>query len=257
VEAITEALLEELAEESDRSPGSVDLIERFCYPLPITVICELVGIPEADRPAWRQWGRALSSMNPDLMPPALREMVASIHTLIGIRRETPENDLLSALVRVHDEEHGRLSDQELVSFVLREQPQRWPSAVHELMRTCSMALTASLRYARQDMDFAGVSLRAGEAVVPVLVAANFDPRRYPEPDRFDVTRVPSGHGEGHLGFGHGAHYCLGAALARQETEVALRALFDRFPSLRTTAAPTWEPVPGSRRLAGLPVLLQP
>jgi cytochrome P450 len=252
------------------------------------VICELVGIPEADRPAWRQWGRALASMSPDLMPPALREMVAGIHTLIGIRRETPENDLLSALVRVHDEEHGRLSDQELVTFVLtlvlaghettahlignsvvallehpdqlallREQPQRWPTAVHELVRTCGMALIANLRYARQDMDFAGVSLRAGEAVVPVLVAANFDPRRYPEPDRFDVTRVPSGHGEGHLGFGHGAHYCLGAALARQETEVALRALFDRFPSLRTAAAPTWQPVPGSRRLAELPVLLQP
>jgi hypothetical protein len=89
------------------------------------------------------------------------------------------------------------------------------------------------------------------------VGANFDPRRYADPDRFDVTRVLSGHGEGHLGFGHGARYCLGAALARQETEVALRALFHRFPSLSTAAASTWRPVPGSRKLTELPVLLQP
>ncbi len=288
VEAITGSLLDELGKESSRSGGPVDLVERFCYPLPITVICEMVGIPEADRPAWREWGRALVSMGPDLMPPALREMVAGIGALIGIRRETPEDDLLSALIRAHDEEHGRLSDQDLVTFVLtlvlagheatahlignsvvallehpdqlallREQQQHWPTAVHELVRTCGMALIAGLRYACQDMEFAGVSLRAGEVMVPVLVSANFDPRRFPEPDRFDVTRVLSGHGEGHLGFGHGAHYCLGAALARQETEVALRALFDRFPSLRTAAAPTWRPVPGSRKLAELPVLLQP
>jgi hypothetical protein len=292
VEAITAALLDQLAEESSQCGGPVDLVERFCYPLPITVICELVGIPETDRPAWRQWGRALSSMDPDLMPPALREMVAGIQTLVGVRRETPQNDLLSALIHSHDEgpdnEHARLSDRELVTFVLtlvlaghettahlignsvvallehpdqlallREQPQRWPAAVHELVRTCGMALIAGLRYATQDMEFAGVSLRAGEAVVPVLVGANFDPRRYTDPDRLDVTRVLSGHGEGHLGFGHGAHYCLGAALARQETEVALRALFHRFPSLSTAADPTWRPVPGSRKLAELPVLLQP
>jgi hypothetical protein len=285
-------LLDQLAEESSQCGGPVDLVERFCYPLPITVICELVGIPETDRPAWRQWGRALSSMDPDLMPPALREMVAGIQTLVGVRRETPQNDLLSALIQAHDEgpdnEHARLSDRELVTFVLtlvlaghettahlignsvvallehpdqlallREQPQRWPAAVHELVRTCGMALIAGLRYATQDMEFAGVSLRAGEAVVPVLVGANFDPRRYTDPDRLDVTRVLSGHGEGHLGFGHGAHYCLGAALARQETEVALRALFHRFPSLSTAADPTWRPVPGSRKLAELPVLLQP
>lgn len=90
----------------------------------------------------------------------------------------------------------------------------------------------------------------------MLVAANFDPRHYADPERFDVTRM-SGHGEDHLGFGHGAHYCLGAALARQETEVALSALFDRFPALRTAAAPTWRPAPGARKLAELPVLLQP
>jgi hypothetical protein len=284
VEAISAGLLDGIA----AGPEPVDLTERFCYPLPITVICELVGIPEFDRPAWREWGRELVSMDPVRMPPAFREMVAGVQRLIGARRAAPEDDLLSALIRAHDEEHGRLSDRELVTFVLtlvlaghettahlignsvvalleqpaqlallREQPDRWPTAVHELVRTCGMALMAGLRYASEDMEFGGVSLRAGEAVAPVLVSANFDPRRYAEPDRFDVTRVLSGHGEGHLGFGHGAHYCLGAALARQETEVALRALFDRFPSLRAAAAPTWRPVPASRRLAELPVLLQP
>lgn len=153
-----------------RCPGPVELVERFCYPLPITVICELVGIPESDRPAWRAWGRELVSMDPTRMPPAYRAMVAGIRKLIGIRRETPAEDLLSALIRAHDTEHGRLSDQELVTFVvtlvlaghettahlignsvvallghpdqlalLRAQPERWPGAVHELVRTCGMA----------------------------------------------------------------------------------------------------------------------
>jgi hypothetical protein len=95
-------------------------------------------------------------------------------------------------------------------------------------------------------------------VIAALLGANFDPSHYPDPDRFDVTRRTEGPGESHTGFGHGIHYCLGAALARQETEVALRSLFDRFPGLRLAVPEselTWQQVPGSRRLAELPVLL--
>jgi cytochrome P450 len=286
VEQITEGLLDELA---TAGPEPVDLVDRFCYPLPITVICELVGIPEAERASWRQWGRDLTSMDPARMPDAVRAMIDDVRALIESRRAEPAEDLISALVRVRDTDGDRLSDSELVTFVLtlvmaghettahllgnsvvallthpdqlrslRERPGLWPDAVSELVRWCGIALIASPRYASTELELGGQRLARGEMVVPVLVGANFDPRRYDDPDRFDVTRTGTGHGEPHTGFGHGAHYCLGAALARQETEVALRALFERFPGIALAAPdaePAWQPVPGARRLSELPVLL--
>lgn len=280
VETITETLLDGLS-----SP--VDLIEHFAYPLPITVICELVGVPEADRPAWRSWGNALTSMNPELIPTAVRDMVAHVQDLVRRRRAAPADDLLTALIHAQEEDGDRLSDDELVTMVftlvmaghettahligngtaallthpdqldlLRRDPALWPGAIHELMRFCGPVHIARLRYATEDLDLAGVRIRAGDAVQPVLVSANFDPREYHDPERLDVTRRPSGRGEGHVGFGHGFHYCLGAALARQEGEVALRALFERFPNLALdTAELEWVPMPGSHRLARLPVRL--
>ena len=285
VEEITSGLLDGLAAGSE----PVDLVERFCYPLPITVICELVGIPEADRPAWRDWGRAMVSMDPKRMPPALHGMVASVQALIEVRRSAPGDDLLTALIRAHDD-GDRLSDEELTTFVvtlvmaghettahllgnsvaallahpdqlalLGERPELWPTAVNELVRCCGTALLTGLRYAAEDVRLGDVLIKAGESVSPILVAANFDPRQYTDPDRLDVTRQPVGRGEGHVGFGHGAHYCLGAALARQEAEVALHALFDRFPRLALAVPESelvWQPVPGSRRLERLPVTLR-
>jgi cytochrome P450 len=114
-----------------------------------------------------------------------------------------------------------------------------------------------VRYATEPVEIGGVEIPAGAAVQPVLLSANGDPREFDDPETFDVGRRTE-RGEGHLGFGHGAHYCLGAALARQEGEVALRALFTRFPSLELAVPPeelVWQPVPGSRRLAALPVRL--
>ena len=284
VEAITAGLLGDIA-----GSDPVDLIERFCYPLPITVICELVGIPEASRPAWRRWGRELMSMEPARMGSAMHEMLEDVKALIATRRSAPEDDLVSALIRAQDEDGDRLSDVELVTFVvtlvmaghettahlignsvatlltnpdqlalLRARPELWPTAVHELVRCCGTALLTGLRYASEDVEVGGVLIRAGDSVSPVLVSANHDPRQYTEPDRLDVTRQPTGHGEGHVGFGHGAHYCLGAALARQEAEVALRALFDRFPAPRLAVPESeldWQQLPGSRRLNALPVHL--
>ncbi|WP_250550175.1 cytochrome P450 family protein [Pseudonocardia sp. H11422] len=284
VEAITAALLDDLAAAA---PGPVDLVETFAYPLPITVICELVGIPEADRPAWHDWGRALVSMNPKVLPDALRAMVDHIHDLIRRRRAEPADDLLSGLIRTHDEDGDRLSDAEMVSLVLtlvlaghettahlianatvallahpdqldllRRDPGLWPGAVNELMRWCGPVHLVRLRYAATDVELGGVRIRAGDGVQAVLVSANFDPREYADPDRLDVTRRPSSRGDGHVGFGHGAHYCLGAALARQEGEVALHALFERFPNLSPAIDPVelvWQQVPGARRLAELPV----
>lgn len=281
VEAITEALLDGLE-------ARVDLIEAFAYPLPITVICELVGVPEADRPAWRKWSNALASMNPQTLPAAVRDMVDHVHDLVRRRRADPADDLLSGLVRAQGEAGDRLSDTELVTMVftlvhaghqttahligngtvallthpdqldlLRVDPDRWPGAVHELMRWCGPVHLTGLRYAVADVDVGGVLIRAGDAVQAVLVSANFDPLEYPDPDRLDVTRLPSGRGEGHVGFGHGVHYCLGAALARQQAEVALRALFDRFPRLALAVdEPAWVRIPGLRLMAELPVRLR-
>lgn len=287
VERITSELLDELAAAGGAGP--VDLVERFCYPLPITVICDLVGIPVTDRPRWRTWGRKLVEMEPEQFPPVLQEVIDYLHTLVERRRATPSEDLLSGLIRTHDEDGDRLSDVELVTMVLtlvfaghettahlignatvallthpdqlamlRANPELWPDAVHELMRWCGPVQLTALRYASEELELGGVRIRAGEAVQPVIVSANYDPRQYAGPDRLDVTRQRHGHGDGHVGFGHGAHYCLGAALARQEGEVALHALFDRFEGLALAVDPKdleWQPRPGSRRLGELPVTL--
>ncbi|MFN2496066.1 MAG: cytochrome P450 [Pseudonocardiaceae bacterium] len=281
VEQIAQALL-------DRFTPPVDLINAFAYPLPITVICELIGVPEADRPAWRKWSTALLMMNPHTLTDVVRDMVEHVHDLVHRRRREPGDDLLSGLVHALDNEGGRLTDTEMVAMVLllvvaghettahligngtvallnhpdqlallRRDPGRWPDAVNELMRWCGPVHFPQVRYAAADVELGGVQIRAGEAVLAILVSANFDPREYVNPDRFDVTRLPARRGEGHVGFGYGPHYCLGAALARQEAEVALRALFDRFPDLALDVdEPTWAQTPGVRVLAELPVRLR-
>lgn len=278
VEAIVRDLLDGLTDPAE-------LLEEYSYPLPITVICELVGVPEPDRPAWRRWGKALVTMNPATVGQAMPEMIAYCHDLAARRRAAPENDLLSGLVAAGDDDEV-LTETEIVTMLLtlvfaghettahlisngivallthpdqlallRADPGLWPAAVGELMRFCSPVQIARMRFATTDVELGGVVLAAGDVVQPVLVSANRDPRVYPDPDRLDVTRRPAGRGDGHVGFGHGAHYCLGAALARQEGEVALRALFDRYPDLRLAAEPEWVQLPGARRLTGLPVHL--
>jgi cytochrome P450 len=201
---------------------------------------------------------------------------------LGIPREY----VISGLVAEH-EDGDRLTDTEIVTMILtlvlaghettahlisngtlallrhpdqldllRRDPSLWPRAVHELMRFCGPVHITRLRYATEDVELGGVTIHAGDAVQAVLVSANFDPRAYADPERLDVTRHPSQRGDGHVGFGHCAHYCLGAALARQEGEVALRALVERFPGLALDGAePEWVPMPGSHRLKSLPVRL--
>jgi cytochrome P450 len=284
VEEITAGLLDRMAQ----LPEPVDLVAEYAYPLPITVICELVGVPEDDRPAWHRWSTALMRMQRDATPAAAREMIDHVHELIARRRAEPADDLLTALVHVQEEDGDRLSADELVTMVLtlvvaghettahligngtlallthpdqlallRADPALWPGAVHELMRWCGPVQLARTRYAGEDVELGGVLIRRGDVVQPVIVSANHDPREYQGAERLDVTRRPAGRGEGHVGFGHGFHYCLGAALARQEGEVALHALVDRFPRLTlVTDEPEWVPVPGMRRLARLPVQLR-
>jgi cytochrome P450 len=284
VEEITGELL-------DRLPGlpePVDLVAEFAYPLPITVICELVGVPEADRQAWHHWSTVLMTMDRESIPTVAREMIDNVRRLIARRRAEPADDLLTALVQVQEEDGDRLGADELITMILtlviaghettahlisnatlallthpdqlallRAEPALWPGAVHELIRWCGPVQLTRIRYAAEDVELSGVTIRRGEAVQAVLVSANLDPREYADPERLDVTRRPAGRGEGHVGFGHGFHYCLGAALARQEGEVALRALVERYPGLALAAEEQeWVRVPGMRRLARLPVRLR-
>ncbi|MFG2529236.1 cytochrome P450 [Streptomyces sp. NPDC048516] len=287
VEQIADALLARLPEHAE--DGVVDLIQHFAYPLPITVICELVGIPEADRPQWRKWGADLVSMEPDRLSTSFPPMIEHIHQMVRERRGALTDDLLSELIRTHDDDGGRLSDVEMVTMILtlvlaghettahlisngtaallthpdqlrllQDDPSLLPRAVHELMRWCGPVHITQLRYAAADVDLAGTTIRKGDAVQLVLVSANFDPRHYTDPDRLDLTRHPAGQAENHVGFGHGAHYCLGATLAKQEGEVAFGKLLAHYPKLSLGVAPERlerTPLPGSWRLNALPVRL--
>ncbi|WP_224392435.1 cytochrome P450 [Pseudonocardia sp. ICBG1293] len=260
VEELTADLLDDVAAAgADGSP--VDLVAAVFHELPIAVICELVGVPVEQRGLWRELAGLLAAPDPARMPAVAHAVVAQVHELVAARRADPRDDLVDALVAVHDD-GDRLTTDELdvllfdmvvAGFettahvlsratlalltrpdqlaILRAEPWRWPTAVHEIVRTCGAVPVSTPRHASTDVVVGGTPIAAGEAVTAGLVTANFDPRHHDRPDELDVTREP-GRGEGHLGFGQGVHYCLGAALARQEIEVALHALVERFPALR-------------------------
>ncbi|MFC5723822.1 cytochrome P450 [Streptomyces gamaensis] len=288
VEEIADDLLTRLPEYAE--DGAVDLISHFAYPLPITVICELVGIAEEDRPRWREWGAELIRMEPNRFGTMFAEMIDHIHELIRERRGALTDDLLSELIRAQDDDGSRLSDVEMVTLVLtvvlaghettahliangtaallthpdqlrllKSDPALLPRAVHELMRWCGPVQMTQLRFATEDVELAGTRIREGDTVMLILVSANHDPRHYTDPARLDLTRHPAGHAENHVGFGHGMHYCLGATLARQEGEVAFGKLLAHYPDVSLAVRPEElrrVPRPGNWRLASLPLRLR-
>ncbi|QCX80471.1 6-deoxyerythronolide B hydroxylase [Streptomyces sp. YIM 121038] len=286
VEEITTALLDGMA-DAGRDGTPVDLLTAFCYPLPFTVICELVGIDEADRAPWFEWGHCLSSPTEhrERLPQVMRECVDHMLEAIARRRAEPRDDLISALIQAQEDDGDRLSEREMVTLVftlvitghettthllansvlallenpdqlalVRADPSRWPQAVNELMRL-GPTQWGLPRHPSEDVELGGVTIPAGATVMPLILPANTDPRRYEEPERLDVGR---GAGQSHLGFGQGAHYCLGAPLALQEAEVALHALFDRFPGLSLAVRREeirWTLRPGVTRVDTLPLRL--
>ncbi|MFF5265339.1 cytochrome P450 [Actinomadura viridis] len=291
VEEIAARLLDRLPEAAE--DGVVDLIPHFARPLPITVICELVGIPEADRGRWVRWSGALAA-GTEPMGEAVRGMVEDTRRLIGRRRARPADDLISTLIRAQQTGGGdRLDDTELINLVLslvvaghettsgmiaegvaallshpgqldlirRDPPAVLPRAVHEVMRWRPPVLLTRVRYARADLEIGGQRVARGERVMPILAAAGHDPRSFPAPEHFDITRSANRR-ETHVSFGYGPHYCMGAALARQEGEVAFGALLRRFPGLALAVAPedlersrADGATPGTWRLGALPVRL--
>jgi cytochrome P450 len=261
VHAIVDDLLDAIA--SAGPDARIDLVSAFAFPLPFTVICELLGVPEQDRAAL---GAGFTAM---LMPystpqeyaaakQASDTVVAMLEALVAGKQANPGDDLVSALISARDGAE-RLNTQELLSTifqlmvaghdttaslignsvvalldnpdeldVLRSEPAKLAVAIEELLRYDAPVPHSTFRYAVAPIAIGGVTIPSGAQVIISLAAANRDAGQYTEPDKLDLGRAESRH----LAFGHGIHFCLGAPLARMEGQLALGSLLARFPALR-------------------------
>ncbi|GGT32215.1 cytochrome P450 [Nonomuraea spiralis] len=248
----------------ERLGPPADLVRSFAQPVPALMICELLGVPYADRDAFQRHAAALTGVDADEQEQmdAYSELQGYIHGLVQAKRVAPTDDLLSDLIT------GDLTDGELAGIgafllaagldttanmlalgtyallsdpaqlaALRADPGLAGQAVEELLRHLSIAHTG-VRAALEDVELGGHLIRAGESVVVSIQAANRDPRKYADPDRLDLRRDAAGH----LAFGHGIHQCLGQQLARVEMRAAFPALVTRFPGLRLAVPPEEVPV---------------
>ncbi|MFB6671123.1 cytochrome P450 [Streptomyces sp. NPDC056390] len=263
--------------------GRADLVESFAFPLPLTVICELLGVPDIDRADFRR-------MSNEVVAPSDRdgeyatfvELAAYLRDLIEDKRASaPADDLLGALIRTTAEDGDRLSPDELcaMAFILliaghettvnliasgvrallthpdqlaalRADMTLIGGAVEEMLRYEGPVENATYRFTVEDTEVGGTVIPGGSAVLVGLAAADHDPERFPEPDRFDIRRDA----RGHIAFGHGLHHCLGAPLARLEGQIALRTLLDRAPALALDGpADDWLPGMLIRGVRSLPV----
>ncbi|WP_053656817.1 cytochrome P450 [Streptomyces sp. MMG1121] len=248
----------------------VDLVDRYALPIPVAVICRLLGVPEEDRPRFRAWSDAAlstSSLTAAEFDRNREELRAYMAQLITAHRERPRDDLMTALIEARDHD-DRLSELELVdlcvgilvaghettatqipNFVLtlldhpqalarlRSEPPLITGAVEELLRFVPLGSGAGQpRYAKEDIEVGGTLVRAGEPVLVAVGAANRDALRFDAAGTLDISRS----GNAHLGFGHGVHHCLGAPLARLELQEAIGALVARFPRLHVAGDITWK-----------------
>ena len=262
-----------------------DLISQLAMPLPVTVIAELLGVPIEDQDHFRDLvDRLLRPADDAAGMAAGMEMIQYINRAIEHRKSEPGDDLLSALIHL-EEEGDRLDHSELLSMVqllliaghettvnligngmlelmshpdqfemLREDESLLDSAIEEMLRFNGPVETTFPRFAYEDVELDGVTVECGDQVIPVLLAANRDPSRFDDPDRFDITRDPNKH----IGFGFGIHYCLGAPLARLEAKVAFQALLQRHPNMQLAVrreALEWTPDPFLRGVRELPVVV--
>ncbi|WP_407554593.1 cytochrome P450 [Streptomyces sp. Pv4-95] len=266
VRELTHELLDELA----AAGPPADLVDRYALPIPVAVICRLLGVPAEDRPRFRVWSDAAlstSSLTAEEFDANLEELRAYMGQLITEHRKHPQDDLMTALIDARDV-GDRLSELELVdlcvgilvaghettatqipNFVLalldhpdelarlRAEPELIGSAVEELLRFVPLGSGASQpRYAKEDIDVGGTLVRAGTPVLVAVGAANRDALRFGAPGTLDISRAANQH----LGFGHGVHHCLGAPLARLELQEALGALLTRFPGLHLAGDVAWK-----------------
>lgn len=279
IEKITTELLDAM-----EGQDQVDLMRAFAYPLPMAVICELLGVPAGDQERFQGWvPTQLSGGDPESMAQATTALLGYLHELVESKRSQPADDLLTGLVRSSDD--GKLNTQELVSmaflllvagnettvnligngaFALLRHPDQLaalradrsllPGAVDELLRYESPVNTSSLRFTTEPIEVDGVVIPKGELVVVALTSANRDESQFPDAGTLDIHRSAGAN----LSFGHGIHYCVGAQLARLEAQIAFDRLIDRFPGIRLAADPAdlrWQPGTALRGLRSLPVSL--
>jgi cytochrome P450 len=285
VQDTANALLDELADEAD----SVDIVERYCSQLPVTVIGDILGVPDAARPrilefgelgapsldiglSWQQYRRVYRGIE------GFNDWLSShLHEL----RRNPGDDLMSQIIQASDE-GARLTHEELLATAglvlaagfettvnllgngirmlldhpehletLASRPELWPTAVEEILRLES-PVQLSARTTLKDTDIAGTLVRRGEGVIIYLAGANRDPKVFTDPHRFDIERDNAGK---HLSFSGGRHFCLGAALARAEGEVGLRTFFERFPDARLASDGSRRDTRVLRGWSSLPIML--
>ncbi|WP_409496799.1 cytochrome P450 [Amycolatopsis sp. cmx-11-12] len=239
----------------------VDLVETFAFPLPTAVMCEILGVPFEGKERFRQWSRVIvtpMAYTPAEVAQARRDGAEDMAALVAVKRAEPGEDLLSVLVHTRDEDGDRFTEAELIDLAtqlllaghettvsliatgivllsanpdqfaaLREDLELTEGAVEEIMRFDGPADASLLRVALEDVELSGGLVRRGEAVLAHAGAANRDESAFPGASRFDIRRRNAPQ----LGFGHGLHFCLGAALARLEGEIAFRTLLDGLPGL--------------------------
>ncbi|WP_312869834.1 cytochrome P450 family protein [Saccharothrix ecbatanensis] len=264
IEKITEQLLDAL----DAAEQPVDLREGYAYPVPIEVICQLFGVEAEARPKLRTVvdGIFNTAITPEAAQANAVKLYEIIHELVASKRENPGDDLASGLIAVREDDGTKLEEAELVDTLIlvisagyettvnlldqaitallthpeqlaavRAGTSSWADVIEETLRWQAPVANLPLRYAVEDIEIGdGVVIGKGEAILAAYAAAGRDKAIHGvTADQFDVTRAD----KTHLAFGHGAHYCLGSPLARMEAEIALPALFARFPEMELAVAP--------------------
>jgi cytochrome P450 len=281
-----QAIADELLDAVEDS-GEMDLSASYAFPLPITVIAEMLGVPQADQAKFKEWSDAI--VTPTFSDEELQrffelmgEFVAYLTELFAARRAAPGEDLISGLLAARDEQDALSEDEVFGTVVLlvvaghettvglignavlnlleqpeqvaqvREDPALLAGAIEEVLRYEGPVERTLNRWAATDVELGGHTIRRGELVIAIVGSADRDGTRFPDPDQLDILREDVRH----LAFGRGSHYCLGAPLARLEAQIALETLFRRLPGLRL-AVPReqleWRPTPGFRRVVALPV----
>jgi cytochrome P450 PksS len=281
------AIADELADQLFAEGGPADLVERYARKLPLSVICELLGLPLADRAKFTEWAAGFTRFSGALgflgMMPKIVAMKRYVERHIETVRRQGGEGLIAEIVRV-EKDGGQISPNEIVSMVflllfaghettthlisgsvfellknpglrdwLQEDWGRTDLAVEEFLRFVTPVQFTKPRFVRRDIELDGVRLRRGDRVMAMLAAANMDPAANPHPERLDLQRKANRH----IAFGTGIHFCLGHQLARIEGRCALKSLFQRWPELALAVDPSdikWRKRPGLRAIDRLPVV---
>lgn len=283
IRTIADGLANELFSEG--TPA--DLVSRYARRVPLSVICELLGLPEADRPRFIAWADNITRLSGFMgllgLVPAMIAMKRYLEGQLEAARKHGGEGLIAELIRV-EKEGGRISRDEMVAMVflllgagtettthliggamfellrrpdlctwIEEDWSRANMAVEEFLRFVSPVQFSKPRFVRKDVELGGVRLKAGDRIMAMVAAANMDPAANDCPERLDLERRPNRH----IAFGTGIHFCLGLQLARIETKCALQAVLTRWPNLTLAVPETqirWRERPGIRAIASLPVI---